>query len=89
LEGKQRCPLNGREPIHNAVLKAVKRASTDFVVEINNAAEAYRMTDGGNVSASQIFVQQHQGVKQQKQKNHGVVHKMVKLWYIVKGVLGI
>jgi hypothetical protein len=47
------------------------------------------MTDGGNVSASQIFVQQHQGVKQQKQKNHGVVHKMVKLWYIVKGVLGI
>jgi hypothetical protein len=28
-------------------------------------------------------------VKQQKQKNHGVVHKMVKLWYIVKGVLGI
>jgi hypothetical protein len=46
---KQRCPLNGREPIHVAVLKAVKNASTGFVGESNKSSGAYRMTDGGNV----------------------------------------
>jgi hypothetical protein len=46
--------LNGREPIHVAVLKAVKRASIGFVGETNNSSGDYRMKDGGNVSASQI-----------------------------------
>jgi hypothetical protein len=31
LECKQRYPFNGRETIHNAVLKAVERASIGFV----------------------------------------------------------
>jgi hypothetical protein len=83
------CPLNMKEPIHSAVLKAVKRASTGFAVETSNSSGAYRMTDEGNVFASQILVSQHQGVKQQKQTNHGVGHKMFKLWFIVKEVVGI
>ena len=41
-EGKQRCPLNGRDPIHIAVLKAVKKASTGFVGETTNSSGSLR-----------------------------------------------
>jgi hypothetical protein len=41
-------------PIHIAVFKAVKRASTGFVGATSNSFAAYRIKDGGNVSASQI-----------------------------------
>jgi hypothetical protein len=47
--------LNGRDSIHIAVLKAVKRASTGFVGETSKSSGAYRMKDGGNASASQIL----------------------------------
>jgi hypothetical protein len=46
--------MNRREPIHIAVLKAVKQTSTGFVGETSNSSGAIRMKDGGNVSASQI-----------------------------------
>jgi hypothetical protein len=78
-ECKQRCPLNGREPIHVAVLKAVKRASTGFVGETSNSSGTYRTKNGGKQCVSITDLeQQYQGVKQRKQMNHGVDHKMVK-----------
>jgi hypothetical protein len=40
------------------------------------------------VSTSQIMVKQ-QGLKQQKQTNHGAGHEMVKLWCIGTVVVGI
>ena len=41
------------------------------------------------VSASQIMVKQHQGLKQQKQTNCGAEHENVKLWCIGMEVVGI
>ena len=40
------------------------------------------------MSASQIMVKQ-QGLKQQKQTNHGIDHEMVKLWCIGTEIVGI
>jgi hypothetical protein len=59
LEGKQRCPLNGREPIRIAVLKAVKRASTGFVGETSNSLGAYRNKDWRECVSITDLVQQH------------------------------